>query len=103
VTGPLTNEEISIRSSIGFFLFVPQGANENWIQEAGFHLIHVEDVTADAGKIAKRWHDARGAREKELLVLEGQKTFKDLQSFFKVVFTLYQERRLSRYAFVGEK
>lgn len=28
VTGPLTAEEIAIRSSIGFFLFVPQGTDE---------------------------------------------------------------------------
>ncbi|HSE42236.1 MAG TPA: methyltransferase domain-containing protein [Acidobacteriota bacterium] len=103
VTGPLTNEEIAIRSSIGFFLFVPQKANENWIKEADFHLVHVEDVTDDAARIAKQWHDARAARENELLVLEGEKRFKGLQSFFNVVFTLYQERRLSRYAFIGEK
>ena len=103
VSGPLTNEEMSIRSSIGFFLFVPAGCNEQWIEQSGFHIVHREDVTSDAALIAKRWHDARERREKELMLLEGENRFKGLQLFFDTVYKLYNERRLSRIAYVGEK
>src|SRR5512132_1276351 len=43
VTGPVTNEELAIRSSIGRFLFVPPGVNERLIAEAGLRLVHQED------------------------------------------------------------
>ena len=36
VTGQLTNEEMRVRSSIGFFLFTPLGHNEHLLAEAGF-------------------------------------------------------------------
>lgn len=36
VTGPLTNEEIAVRASIGFFLFVPEGVDDLMLEQAGF-------------------------------------------------------------------
>lgn len=39
ITGPVTNEELAVRSSIGIFLFVPPGVNEKLINQAGFRLI----------------------------------------------------------------
>jgi ubiquinone/menaquinone biosynthesis C-methylase UbiE len=36
VTGPVTNEEIRVRSSIGFYLFLPAGCNERLLERAGF-------------------------------------------------------------------
>jgi SAM-dependent methyltransferase len=39
ITGPVTNDELAGRSSIGLFLFVPPGVNERLIQEAGFRLV----------------------------------------------------------------
>jgi SAM-dependent methyltransferase len=103
VTGPLTNEEMMKRSSIGFFLFVPENANENWIEKAGFRLIKREDVTSAASSIAKRWHDARAKRQKDLESIEGKERFEGLQSFLDVVHRLYHEKRLSRFAYIGEK
>jgi ubiquinone/menaquinone biosynthesis C-methylase UbiE len=103
VTGPLTNEEIATRSSIGFFLFVPQNVNEQWIEEAGFRLIHRNDVTSAAASVAKRWHDARMKRQKELETIEEKERFEGLQSFLDVVHRLYSEQRLSRFAYIGEK
>jgi cyclopropane fatty-acyl-phospholipid synthase-like methyltransferase len=103
VTGPLSNEEMANRSSVGFFLFVPAGANEQWIEQTGFSMIHRENITSDAAKIAKRWHDAREKRKKELSALEGEERFQGLQLFFDVVYRLYNEQRLSRFAYIGEK
>jgi cyclopropane fatty-acyl-phospholipid synthase-like methyltransferase len=58
VTGLLTNEEIAVRSSIGYFLFAPVGEDERLIKEAGFELIHCEDVTANEVTTSNRWHQA---------------------------------------------
>jgi SAM-dependent methyltransferase len=103
VTGPLTNEEMMKRSSIGFFLFVPENANQQWIEQAGFGLIQKEDVTSAASIVAKRWYDARAKRQTDLESVEGRERFEGLQSFLDVVHRLYHEKRLSRFAYIGEK
>ena len=46
VNGPLTNEEIAARSSIGYYVFVPRGENERLIQEAGLTFLQAQDTTA---------------------------------------------------------
>jgi SAM-dependent methyltransferase len=38
ITGPVTNDELALRSSTGLFLFVPPGVNERLIGQAGFRL-----------------------------------------------------------------
>src|SRR5215813_3400650 len=48
ITGPVSHEELAIRSSIGFYLFVPPGENERLLREVGFQLLGVEDVTGSA-------------------------------------------------------
>lgn len=101
VTGLLSNEEIAIRSSIGYFLFTPVGENERLLEEAGFELLRCEDVTENEVKVSKRWHDARAKRRDDLLKIEGEKTFEGLQQFLSVVYRLSSERRLSRFVFVA--
>ena len=99
VTGPLTNEEIRIRSSIGFFLFVPDGTNEPLLEEAGLEVLAVEDRTQNMARMARRWHAARGARARHLRSIEGDETFEGQQEFFAVAAMLAEEGRLSRLAF----
>lgn len=103
VTGPVTNDELATRSSIGLFLFVPPGINELLIEQAGFRLVKQEDVTANAALVAKRWHDARGRHKDDLLQIEGEERFAGLQNFFAAVHQLTSERRLSRIAYLVEK
>ena len=103
VTGPVTNDELALRSSIGLFLFVPPGVNERLIGDAGFQLVRQEDVTANAALVAGRWHQARAAHEADLLRIEGAERFSGLQQFFKAVHDLTSERRLSRIAYLVEK
>lgn len=98
VTGPLTNEEIRIRSSIGFFLFVPMGTDEQMLSEAGFMVKKVEDRTEIMAQMAERWLAARRAREGDLRNVEGDETFDGQQKFFQVAAKLASERRLSRFA-----
>ncbi len=103
VTGLLSNEEIAVRSSIGYFLFAPVGEDERLLKEAGFESIRCEDVTENEVKVSKRWHDARAKRRGDLLKIEGEKTFEGLQQFLSVVHRLSSERRLSRFVFVARR
>jgi len=103
VTGQLDNEEIAIRSSIGFFLFTPRGANEKLLEDAGFELLYFEDVTEQEAQVSKRWLDARHARRDDLLKIEGEETFEGLQRFFEMVYRLSSERRLSRFVYAARK
>jgi SAM-dependent methyltransferase len=103
ITGPVTNEELSLRSSIGLFLFVPLGVNEDFINKAGFHLVNQEDVTENAALVSGRWHESRKRHKDSLLKIEGEERFEDLQKFFAAVHSLTSERRLSRIAYLVEK
>ena len=103
VSGLVSHEELAVRSSIGFYLFVPPGENERLITRAGFRLLGAEDVTEDAAVIAQRWHDAREAHRAVLLEREGPANFAGLQRFLACVHRLSAERRLSRYSYLAEK
>lgn len=103
ITGPVTNDELAMRSSIGLFLFVPPGVNERLIEEAGLQLVRQEDVIGNAALVSGRWHEARRRHKAELLQLEGQERFEGLQRFFAAVHQLTSERRLSRIVYLVEK
>src|SRR5262249_28989012 len=103
VTGPLTNEEIRARSSIGFFLFVPLGHNERLLASAGFSIDAVRDVTDAVALVSARWRDARARRRDALVALEGPADFEATQRFLDVVHTLSGERRLSRFAYLATR
>jgi SAM-dependent methyltransferase len=103
VTGLVSHEELAIRSSIGWYLFVPPGENERLIARAGFTLLASEDVTAAAEMIAERWHAARERHRGALVAREGEANFAGLQRFLACVHRLSAERRLSRYCYLAEK
>lgn len=103
VTGPVTSDEIALRSSIGRFLFVPPGLNEQLIAGAGLRLIHTADLSAGGAAMAGRWRDARAAERDALVALEGEERFAGLQRFLDTVHRVMHERRLSRIAYVAEK
>ncbi|HET6889650.1 MAG TPA: class I SAM-dependent methyltransferase [Pyrinomonadaceae bacterium] len=103
ITGPVSNDELAMRSLVGFFLFVPPGINEQLIEKAGFDLIKQDDVTENAALISGRWHEARQRHKEALLQMEGEARFEGLQQFFAAVHRLTSERRLSRLVYFVEK
>jgi len=103
LTGVVSHEELATRSSIGFYLFAPPGANEAMLREAGFAVLAVQDVTDAAAEVAARWHAARAQHREPLIAREGQANFEGLQRFLQCVHTLSAERRLSRFAYLAEK
>jgi SAM-dependent methyltransferase len=103
ITGPVTNDELALRSSIGLFLFVPSGFNEQLIAAAGLNLVQSEDVSENAALISGRWHAARERHRDALVRIEGEERFAGLQDFFDAVNRLTSERRLSRIVYLVEK
>jgi SAM-dependent methyltransferase len=103
VSGIVSHEEIAIRSSIGFYLFVPPGENERLIRNAGFELLSVADLTESAALISRRWRDARDRRREDLVRIEGEANFSGLQRFLACTHTLSSEHRLSRCGYVARK
>ena len=103
VTGPLTSDEIKVRSSIGFFLFVPDGYDESVIRDSGLRLVHKEDTTADMAEIAERRGKARAGHSAALRKIEGDRTYEAQQNFFTVASHIAKERRLSRFLYVSER
>jgi SAM-dependent methyltransferase len=103
ITGLVANDELALRSSIGLFVFAPSGFNEQLIDKAGLRLIQQEDLSENAALIADRWHKARHHHKAELIQIEGEERFEDLQRFFEAVHRLTSERRLSRIVYLVEE
>ena len=103
ITGSLDSEEIAVRTSIGYFLFVPAGENERLLANAGLSVVDVVDTTGALAEIATRRRDARAERARALRQIEGDAAFEGRQRFFEIVATLARERRLSRFAYTAKK
>jgi cyclopropane fatty-acyl-phospholipid synthase-like methyltransferase len=103
VTGALTNAEIMVRSSAGFYLFVPHGYDERVITQCGLRLLRCEDVTANMAKVAEARRAARASRSAALREIEGGQPYDDQQEFLAVAARLASEGRLSRFVYVSSK
>ena len=103
LTGPVSNAEIALRSSIGRYLFVPPGENERLITQAGLHLLEARDLTTSVERISASWRNAREQRREALISIEGESHFIGLQEFLACVHLLSHQRRLSRYLYVASQ
>jgi ubiquinone/menaquinone biosynthesis C-methylase UbiE len=103
VTGLVSHTELAARSTIGFFVFSARGVNEALLPQAGLRLVHTTDLTENLVQTSGRWRDARQARRAELVALEGESRFEELQKFLEAVHALGRDRRLSRIAFLGQR
>ena len=103
ITGPVSNEELAARSSIGFFIFMSLDVTKQYIKDAGFNLLRCEDVTGNIELTSGRWHDSRQKHREDLIRVEGEERFDGLQKFLETVHKLTSERRLSRFVFLAEK
>jgi hypothetical protein len=103
ITGSLDSDEIAIRTSIGYFLFVPLGENERLLAAAGLNVLAAEDTTDDLAVVASRRCDARFEHAQHLKQIEGDEAFDGRQRFFDMVATLAREHRLSRFVYLAEK
>jgi cyclopropane fatty-acyl-phospholipid synthase-like methyltransferase len=103
VTGPLTNAEVAVRSSLGFYLFVPHGYDEGVIAQCGLQLVVCENVTANMAKVADARHSARASRDAALREIEGDQSYESQQEFLAVAARVANEGRLSRFVYVAKR
>jgi cyclopropane fatty-acyl-phospholipid synthase-like methyltransferase len=103
VTGALTNAEIAVRSSTGFYLFVPPGHDESIIARCGLQLPVCEDLTANMAKVAEARRAARASRSTALREIEGDQAYDGHQDFLAVAGRVAREGRLSRFVYVSKK
>ena len=103
IGGLISHHEIAARSSIGYFLFSPPGENDRLLREVGFAVVDIEDTTANASLISRRWRGAREKRADALIELEGKENFEGLQRFLATVQSLTTESRLRRLLYTAEK
>ena len=103
LTGPLTNAEVAVRSSAGFYLFVPHGYDESVVARCGLQLLVCEDVTANMAKVAEARRAARASRGVDLNEIEGDEAYEGQQEFLKVAARVAREGRLSRFVYVSKK
>lgn len=75
VTGPLTNAEIAVRSSAGFYLFVPPGYDQDILARCGMRVVASENVSENMAVIAGRRKAAREAQALVLREIEGEQTY----------------------------
>jgi 2-polyprenyl-3-methyl-5-hydroxy-6-metoxy-1,4-benzoquinol methylase len=103
VTGPLTNAEMAVRSSIGFFLFVPPGYDERILVQCGLQFVVSENVTGNMAEVAERRRATRASRSSALREIEGDQAYEGQQEFLAIAARTAQEGRLSRFVYVAEK
>jgi SAM-dependent methyltransferase len=103
VTGPVTNEDVAQRSSIGLFVFVPREVTVRMIGEAGLTILSELDLTDNAVRVSGRWRAARERFRDDLVRIEGDERFDGVQQFLAAVHRLTSERRMSRIAWLVEK
>ena len=103
LTGPVTIDEFTIRASVGAFLFVPPGVNENAVAAAGLTLKLCENRTQATAEIAHRQYAARESRSSELMTTEGTDWYLQRQRFLAMTAELASSGRLSRFLYVAKK
>jgi SAM-dependent methyltransferase len=103
VTGPLTNAEVAIRSSAGFYLFVPPNYDESVITQSGLQLLIREDATANMANVAEARRAARASRSVALREIEGDQAYDGQQEFLTVAARVAREGRLSRFVYVSQR
>jgi SAM-dependent methyltransferase len=103
LTGAVAKAELDLRASIGPFLLVPPGLNEEAIAAAGLALRRREDCTSATAEIAARWHAVRARHAAELEREEGADWFAQRQRFLTATAELAESRRLSRFLYLAEK
>ena len=102
ITGPVSDDEIRLRSVHGHTQFVPPGFNERTLEQAGLRVLARVDRTAGLQAIAARRQAARLARRAELERVEGSEAFHRHQRYLDCVCALARRGSMARMMYVAE-
>jgi SAM-dependent methyltransferase len=104
LTGLARREELLARSSsMGDFVFTPDGLDARLVREAGFVELRVEDVSENAARVAAGWRAARERHREDLDRIEGAQPNAAMQELLRATALLAAERRVSRYAYLARR
>ena len=103
LTGPVTDEELSLRSGHGHTQFVAPGFNERVLEASGFTLLESGDRTASVLKNAVGRLEARQAYREELEQVEGPPAFERQQRYLEMVVELSRRGAVSRTMYLAER
>jgi SAM-dependent methyltransferase len=102
ITGPVSAEEIGLRSLHGHTQFAPPGYNERVLAAAGFRLIEHVDRTASLLKNARGRLTARLNHRTELEPVEGVAYFALQQQYLETVVSLAHRGAMARIMYLAE-
>jgi cyclopropane fatty-acyl-phospholipid synthase-like methyltransferase len=102
VTGPVSDDEIRLRSVHGHTQFVPPGFNERALEQAGLRVLAAIDRTASLQSIAARRQAARRAHQIELERVEGPEAFERHERYLDCVCALARRGAMARMMYVAE-
>ena len=99
----ISNEELNIRSSIGYYVFPVPGVNERLLKETGFAVQMIQDATENMASVSLRWQQAREKRKEALLKTDDAANYEGLQKFLGMVHKLAANRQLKRTTYVADR
>jgi cyclopropane fatty-acyl-phospholipid synthase-like methyltransferase len=102
ITGPVSNDEIRLRSMHGHTQFVPPGFNERMLEGAGLRLLARIDRTESLLAIATRRHAVRLAHREELVRVEGREEFDRYQRYLDCICVLARRGAMARMIYVAQ-
>jgi SAM-dependent methyltransferase len=102
IAGPVSDEEIQMRSIHGYTQFVPHGFNEKALELSGLRLIEQSDCTASLLRNARGRHAARLAHRPDLDQVEGSAAYELEQRYLQTVITLAERGAVSRMMYLAE-
>jgi cyclopropane fatty-acyl-phospholipid synthase-like methyltransferase len=103
VMGPVSSDEIALRSMYGYTQFVPAGFNERLLEAAGLSVAGVQDRTGTLLKTASGRYAARASHREELEKAEGVELFGRQQRFLEMVVALARRGALARFSFLAKR
>jgi SAM-dependent methyltransferase len=102
IAGPISNEEVELRSFNGYTQFVPPGVNEALLAASGFRLIGQEDRTRSVLLNASGRLKVMLAHRAEVEAADGKEAFARQQQYVETVIALSERRALSRIMYFAE-
>jgi cyclopropane fatty-acyl-phospholipid synthase-like methyltransferase len=102
ITGPVSDDEIRLRSVHGYTQFVPPMFNEQTLEQAGLRVLATIDRTASLRAIAARRQATRLAHRIELERIEGPEAFDRHQRYLDCVYALARRGAMARMMYVAE-
>ena len=103
INGPISNEEIRVRSNNGFSQFVCDGYNDEVLSRTGLDLVEKEVNNTGAVENARGRIRTRSKYAARLKRVQGKEDFEQEQLYLQAMVDLYQRGALTRLSYCAVK